>query len=79
MDIENYHLLEIKEQLNRIERILIDGVTTNIWLNIKETATYCSLSVSTLRRAVQRGTLKVSRRTGKLLFHRKDIDRYLKG
>jgi len=35
MDIENYHLLEIKEQLNRIERILIDGVTTNIWLNIK--------------------------------------------
>jgi len=44
-----------------------------------ETATYCSLSVSTLRRAVQRGTLKASRRTGKLLFHRKDIDRYLTG
>lgn len=79
MNIEYYHLNEIKEQLNRIERILIDWVTTQIWLNIKEASEYCSLSVSTLRRAVQKGTLKASRRTGKLLFHRKDIDRYLIG
>jgi len=78
MDFEHYQLLELKEQLNRIEKILIDGVTTQTWLNIKDASTYCSLSVSTLRRAVQIGTLKASKRTGKMLFHTKDIDRYLR-
>ncbi len=79
MDIEYYHLMEIKEQLNRIENILIEGVTTKTWLDIKEAGVYTSLSTSTLRRAIAKGSLKASKRTGKILFKKKDLDRYLTG
>lgn len=71
--------MEIKEQLDRIENILIEGVTTKTWLNIKEASVYTSLSHSTLRRAIAKGTLKASKQTGKILFKKKDFDRYLTG
>jgi hypothetical protein len=46
MDIEYYHLMEIKGQLNRIENILIEGVTTKTWLDIKEAGFYIPVNVN---------------------------------
>ena len=52
---------------------------TDKWLNIKSVSNYTSLSPSTIRRAVSRGSLKVSKITGKLLFKVSAVDRWLNG
>ena len=49
------------------------------WLTITEAAQYCKLSEPTLRRYIKAGKLKVSKKTGRLLFKRSDIDRWLNG
>ena len=48
-------------------------------MDIKEACKYASVSDSTLRRAVRKGTLKVSKRTGKLLFKREWLNKWLVG
>ena len=62
-------LSEIKEKLN--------NKLTHSWVNIKQVCNYTGLSESTIRRAIQKGALKVSTTTGKLLFKTSDIDRWL--
>lgn len=54
-------------------------LTADKWLNIKSVSNYTSLSPSTIRRAVSRGSLKVSKITGKLLFKVSAVDRWLNG
>jgi len=66
----------LMEQLDRIEK-KIDGTTSNRFLDIKQTAEYTSLGVSTLRASVAKGTLKCSRKLGKLLFKVTDVDKWL--
>ena len=66
------------ERLDRIEK-KIDGNVSNRYLDINQTADFTSLSVSTLRRAVNKGELKCSRKLGKLLFQESDIRRWLNG
>ena len=66
------------ERLDRIEK-KIDGKISNRYLDINQTADFTSLSVSTLRRAVNKGELKCSRKLGKLLFQESDIRRWLNG
>jgi len=68
----------IIERLDRIEKIL-DGQNSNRFLDIKQVSNLTTLSVSTIRRAVQRGELKCSRKTGKLLFDESAIRRWLNG
>ena len=74
----NNELISIIEQLDRIE-YKIDGRLSNKYLNIVQVVKYTSLSQSTIRRAVQRGELKVSRSTGKLLFKIEWLDNWLGG
>ena len=62
-------LSEIKDKLN--------NKLTHSWVNIKQVRKYTGLSESTIRRAVQKGVLKVSPTTGKLLFKLSDVDRWL--
>ena len=62
-------LSEIKDKLN--------NNLTHSWVNIKQVRKYTGLSESTIRRAVQKGVLKVSTTTGKLLFKLSDVDRWL--
>jgi len=64
-------LSEIKDKLN--------DKLTHSWVNIKQVCNYTSLSESTIRRAIQKGALKVSTTTGKLLFKISDVDRWLNG
>ena len=47
------------------------------WLALKDVCDYTGLSASTIHRATQRGELKVSKKTGKNLFRREWIDRFL--
>lgn len=47
------------------------------WMDIRNASRYSGLSISTIRRAIQKGHLKCSKRTGKLLFKRMAIDRWL--
>ena len=49
------------------------------WMDIKEACKYASVSDSTLRRAIAKGELKVSKATGKLLFKIDWVDRWLNG
>lgn len=69
-------LVPIKDQLDRIERKL-DGKYDNRYLSIVEVSNFVSLSSSTIRRAVTKGELKCSRRSGKLLFQESDVRRWI--
>jgi len=62
-------LSEIQDKLN--------NKLTHSWVNIQQVRNYTGLSESTIRRAVQKGVLKVSTTTGKLLFKLSDVDRWL--
>ena len=66
------------ELLNEIKE-LNDNKKAERWLCIKDVCRYTSMSDSTIRRAVKRGTLKASHSTGKLLFKVSSVDRWLSG
>ena len=71
-------LIPIREQLERIEKKL-DGSFKNQFLSINEVSKLTSLSTSTIRRAINRGELKCSKKLGKLLFQESDVNRWLNG
>ena len=72
------NLIPIREQLDRIEKKL-DGSFKNQFLSINEVSNLTSLSASTIRRAIDRGELKCSKKLGKLLFQESDVRRWLNG
>ena len=47
------------------------------WFSTKEAESYTSVSSKTLSRAITRGKLKVSQATGKNLFKKSWVDRWL--
>ena len=71
-------LIPIREQLERIEKKL-DSRFSNKFLSINQVAALVSLSPSTIRRAVEKGQLKCSRRLGKLLFQESDVRNWING
>ena len=71
-------LLPIREQLERIEK-KIDGNFKNQFLSINEVSNLTSLSASTIRRAIDKGELKCSKKLGKLLFQESDVRKWLNG
>ena len=64
------------ELLEEIKCLIKDKVSDR-WLSIREAASYASVSESTIRRAVKRGSLKASQVTGKLLFKVSKVDKWL--
>ena len=70
--------LRTQELLNEIKG-LIQNKVSDRWLCIREVCQYASISESTVRRAVRRGSLKASQETGKLLFKVSSIDTWLNG
>ena len=71
-------LQSIIERLDRIER-KIDGKHPVQFLDIKRVSDLTSLSLSTIRRAVSLGSLKCSRKLGKLLFKQSNVLKWLDG
>lgn len=47
------------------------------WLTIKEVSDYSKLSCSTIHRLTARGALRVSKKTGKNLFRKEWVDKFL--
>ena len=70
--------IRILELLNEIKNLII-GKVNERWLTLKEVSEYTSLSDSTIRRAIQKGVLKSSNKTGRLLFKVSSVDRWLNG
>jgi len=50
---------------------------TDQWLALKDVCDYTGLSPSTIFRATQKGMLKVSKKTGKNLYRKEWVDRFL--
>ena len=69
---------QIRDVLDELKTIVQDK-SKNRWMDIHEVVKYTSVSESTIRRAVAKGELKVSKATGKLLFQIKWIDKWLVG
>ena len=78
MNQYDIQLYSIAEQLDRIEKKL-DGKYSNNFLDMKQVVQFSSNSASSIRRAVASGQLKVSKVTGKLLFKKEWVDRWLNG
>lgn len=70
--------ITILEELREIKALIRNKVNDR-WMNLRELSNYTSLSDSTIRRAVSKGVLKASRKTGKLLFNINDVKRWLNG
>ena len=69
---------EVIELLNDIKSLIL-GKEAKKWMNISEASNYTSISSPTIRRAIKKGVLKVSRSTGKLLFKTEWVDKWLNG
>jgi len=67
----------------RTNEILSELLTTikkdkaDEWFTITEVVRYMKLSEPTIRRYIQRGNLKVSKQTGRILVKRSKVDSYL--
>ncbi len=66
----------ILEKLDEIKSLLVKKVETH-YLDMRQVENYTSLSQSTIRRAIQKGELKCSNKTGKLLFKKSALDKWL--
>ena len=70
----------IHEKLDKVIQRLNESRNDTIakgYLNLNETINYTGLSKSTLVRAIQKGELKVSKSSGRLLFKTAWIDKWL--
>jgi len=71
----------VKMQLiiNKLNEILnyVRKTNPSKYISINEVSELSGLSCSTLRRYVQKGSIKCSNATGKLLFKIEEIDRFL--
>ena len=68
----------MKDVLDELKSI-VQKKSSNIWMDIGDAVDYTKLSESTIRRAVIKGELKVSKRTGKLLLKREWLNKWLVG
>jgi len=71
-------IIPLIERLDKIES-LIKKTTTNKskLMTLKDVADYSTMSQVSVRRAIQKGILKPFKDTGKKLFKKDDVDRWL--
>ena len=75
----NYNeIAPIMERLDNIQKKL-DSKYINKYLSINQVCDLTSLSQSTIRRAVDKGHVKCSRKLGKLLFLESDVRKWISG
>lgn len=67
---------KILEELKEIKSLLIKN-TTDKFLDMRQVLQMFPISGSTVRRAIKKGELKSSQKTGKLLFNINDVKRWL--
>ena len=74
---ELYMTNAILEKLDILESLLKDKIADR-WYDIDEASAYLHLSRSTIYRRIKTGEIKASKKAGKLLFKRSDLDNFLK-
>ena len=78
--IETTFIIPILERLDRIESIVTDRSSKNDPLmTLKDVSNYARVCEATIRRAIHKGTIKPFKSSGKKLFRRTDVDKWLKG
>lgn len=60
-----------------IQNLLTDKKIEDKWMGINKASKYCAVSCATLRRNIKQNNLKASKVTGKLLFKRSELERWL--
>ena len=68
----------ILKKINKIQDHILKN-NQDTWMSIKDAVQYTKLSDSTIRRAIKKGCLKVSKKTGKNLLKQTWIDKWLGG
>ena len=69
---------KILEELNEIKSLITQN-TNRKYLDMRQLTELTTLSSSTIRRNVMKGSLKSSKNTGKLLFSIKNVELWLNG
>jgi len=66
--------------LQKLDEILkhVKPINVERYMDINEVSELCSVSKSTIRREVNKGSLKCSKRLGKLLFKISEVESWLK-
>ena len=78
--IETTFIIPILERLDRIESIVTDRSSKHAPLmTLKDVSNYARVCEATIRRAIVKGTIKPFKSSGKKLFRREDVDKWLKG
>ena len=54
-------------------------IQSDEWMTIRQVVTYSKLSIATIRRYIDRGNLKASKQTGRILIKRSKVDEWLNG
>ena len=70
--------LAVMEKLDSLVE-KIDNKLGDRWLTTREASQYSGLSYKTIHRAICKGVLKVSQTTGKNLFRKSWLDRWIEG
>ena len=74
----NEIIIPIIERLDKIEYLIKQSSSSRSKLmTIKDVAEYSSMAEITIRRSIQKGNLKPFKDTGKKLFRKDDVDRWL--
>ena len=63
--------------LKDIKQLIIDKTTEDKWLDINQASEYCSVHPSTLRRSMKSGDLIHSKKLGKSLFKKSELENWL--
>ena len=69
-------IFAIMEKLDELKHEIIKK--GDRWYNTKSAIAYTDVSAKTLERAVAIGELKVSKKTGKNLYRKSELDRWLR-
>ena len=73
-------IIQILERLDRIESTVTDRSNKNDQLmTLRDVSNYARVCEATIRRAIHKGTIKPFKSSGKKLFRREDVDKWLKG
>ena len=76
--MEDIIIHNLQEQLDRIEKKIDNRVLKN-WLSISDVVYTTGYSKSTINRAIKRGELKSVKNSGKRMFRKEWVDKWISG
>jgi excisionase family DNA binding protein len=78
LDLVRPQLVEIVDALVEERLARFEPPPPEPWMTAKEAAVYLSTSVTAIRQKAQRGTVPAHKDEGRWLFHREELDEYIR-